>query len=77
MTREDVLRDPEGIGSQKTTRKFITSEIQDMVSLIEMIERKYNTTLLGERKHLDRPYEDCEHMTNIQVVHFFLSGAVD
>lgn len=67
MTEQDVLKDPTGLGNQITTREFIKSEIDDLVSAIEMIERKSGKALIGDRVCLDRPYEDCKNMTNLQV----------
>lgn len=71
MTEQDVLKDPEGLGKERTTKEFIKNEIDNMVSLIESLEKQNNIILVGDRKFLDKPYEDCKNMTNLQVVFFF------
>lgn len=71
MTEQDIMKDPTGIGKEKTTKEFIKSQIDDMISLIESLEKQHHTILVGDRAFLDKPYEDCKNMTNLQVIFWF------
>ena len=71
MTEQDVMRDFAGIGRQKTTKEFIQHEVNNTIALIEEIEKRHHTILVGDRSFLDKPYEDCKNMTNMQVVFWF------
>ena len=70
-TEQDVMKDPNGLGAKVATKEFIGQEIVDMANTISCIEQKTGKTLVGERSFLDKPYQDCKGMTNMQVVHFF------
>ena len=71
MTTEDVLKNPEKLGSQIATKDFIKTQIDELISTIENIEKKSGKKLVGDRAFLEKPYEDCKGMTNLQVIHFF------
>lgn len=57
--------------NEPVTSDDIALEIKDLKADIAYIERMYNTTLVGERLNLTKPYVDCQGMTRAQCACFF------
>ena len=68
---DSVMKDPAVLGRKKTTKAFITENINVIKEMLDEAEEITGVSFNGDRAALNHAYVICEKYTFFGVLHFF------